>query len=66
MALRFWDRPGVGGSPALCLGQDVAKVWTIEDAGVLSLEPVIVSSERFDVETLPRPGQTMLSHHRDL
>src|SRR5580704_8835382 len=63
---RFEDRPSFACSPAFCLRQNISKVWAIENAGVLSLQPVIEPGNRLDVKTLPRPGEAVLAHHSDL
>ena len=63
---RLGDRPSIGRSPALGLGQDVAEARAVENAGVLSLEPLIEPGKSLDVKALPRPGEAVLSHHRDL
>src|SRR5580693_2801888 len=49
---RFADRPSIGCPPAFCLRQNVAKVWAVENAGVLSLQPLIEPSKRLDVKAL--------------
>src|SRR5579862_2489325 len=63
---RFEDWPSIACSPALCLRQNVTKTWSVENARVLSFEPMIEPGNRFDVKTLPRPGEAVLAHHSDL
>src|SRR5580692_1041104 len=60
---RFADRPNIGCSPAPGFRQDVTKTRALENAGVLSLQPMIEPGDRLDVKTLPRPREAMLSHH---
>ena len=47
-------------------GDGLGKKWPIENAGVPSLMSAIEPSKRLDIETLPRPRETMPSHHCDL
>src|SRR3984885_10786990 len=63
MRLSLGYRPGVCCSPAFGLGYNVAEAWAFENAGVLSLEPLIEPCERLDVQTLPRPCEAVFSHH---
>src|SRR5580692_8569272 len=66
MKRRCADWPDIACSPSLGFRQDVSKMWTVKNAGVLPLQPMVEPGNRLHVKTLPRPGESMLSHHCDL
>ncbi len=53
MMLRLRDRPRIGCSPVLGLGQNVTEVWPIENTGVLPFKPVIEPGKRLGCEDSP-------------
>ncbi len=59
-------RAKFAGSPAFGFWDDVAKAWPVEDARFSPLEPLVEPRERFDVKALPRPCESVLSHHGNL
>jgi hypothetical protein len=49
------QRPCIGGAPAFGAREDVAETRSLQDAGVLSLEPVVEPRQRLDKRTTLKP-----------